>query len=80
LLVFFWEGFVAVEPPILVHVRSIRVPVIFRCATLTLLLQKGGGGVGNAVLPLFGRVSTISGELLEGEFECEPVLRSLGVG
>jgi hypothetical protein len=41
---------------------------------------EGGGGVGNAVLPLFGRVPTISGELLAGEFECEPVLQSLGVG
>jgi hypothetical protein len=29
-------------------------PAIFCCATLTLLLQEGGGGVGNAVLPLFG--------------------------
>jgi hypothetical protein len=36
--------------------------------------------VGNAVLPLFGRVPMISGELLAGEFECEPVLQSLEVG
>jgi hypothetical protein len=28
----------------------------------------------------FGRVLMISGELLVGEFECEPVLHSLGVG
>jgi hypothetical protein len=36
--------------------------------------------VGNAVLPLFGRVPTISGELPVEEFECEPVLHSVGVG
>jgi hypothetical protein len=74
------EWFVAVEPPSLVRTRSIRVPTVFYRATLTLLLQRGGGGVGNAVLPMFGRVPTISGKLLAGEFECEPVLQSLGVG
>jgi hypothetical protein len=36
--------------------------------------------VGNAILPMFGRVPMISGELLAGEFECEPVLHSVGVG
>jgi hypothetical protein len=36
--------------------------------------------VGNAILPLFGRVPKISGELLAGRFKCEPVLRSMGAG
>jgi hypothetical protein len=35
--------------------------------------------VGNVVLTSFGRVPTIFGELLAGEFECEPVLHSIGV-
>jgi hypothetical protein len=65
-----YGGFgVAVEPPSLARTRSIGVPAVFCRATLTLLLQEGGGGVGNAVLPPFGRVPTISGELLTGKFE-----------
>jgi hypothetical protein len=71
--------FVMVEPPSLVRTRSIRVSAVFYRSTLTLLLWEGGG-VGNVVLPLFGRVPTIFGELLAGEFKCEPVLHSLGVG
>jgi hypothetical protein len=72
--------FVAVEPWSLVRTGSIRVSAVFCCSTLTLLSEERGGGVGNAVLPLFGRVLTVSGELLAREFECEPVLHSIGVG
>jgi hypothetical protein len=71
--------FVAVEPPSLVRTGSIRVSAVFCRSTLMLLFQKRGG-VGNAVLPSFGQVPTVSGELLAGEFECEPVLHSIGVG
>jgi hypothetical protein len=72
--------FVAVEPPSLIRTRSIRVLIVFYRLTLTLPFFKKGGGVGNVVLPSLGRVPTVSGELLTGEFECEPVLHSTGVG
>jgi hypothetical protein len=71
--------FVAVEPLSLVRTGSIRVLTIFYRSTLMLPFEERGG-VGNIVLPLFGRVPTVSGELLVGEFECEPVLHSIGVG
>jgi hypothetical protein len=75
---YFW--FLAVEPPSLVRVRSIRVLIVFYRSTLTLPFLEKGGGVGDAVLPSFGRVPMASGELLTGKFECEPVLHSIGVG
>jgi hypothetical protein len=51
----FYQGVVdAVEPPSLARTRSIGVLVVFCCSALTLFLQRGGGGVGNVVLPCLG--------------------------
>jgi hypothetical protein len=69
-----------VEPPSLVRERSIRALTVFYRSTLTLLFLEKRRRVGGVVLPLLGRVPTASGELLTGEFECEPVLHSIGVG
>jgi hypothetical protein len=80
LCVFSFElWFFAVEPPSLVHVRSIRVLTVFLSFDPHAPFLEKKGGVGDVVLPSFGRVSTASGELLTGEFECEPVFHSIGV-